>query len=67
MSAPDPRVLANLERARILPASGRFILVNSATAQLSMYQDGQAQDSMKVVVGKTRHADARRWPAPSTM
>lgn len=52
--APDPRLLANLERARILPASGRFILVNAATAQLSMYEDGRQVDTMKVVVGKPR-------------
>jgi murein L,D-transpeptidase YcbB/YkuD len=50
--APDPRLVANLERARVLPASGRFILVNAATAQLWMYEDGRVQDTMKVVIGK---------------
>ena len=50
--APDPRLVANLDRARVLPASGRYILVNAATAQLSMYQDGRVVDTMKVVVGK---------------
>lgn len=48
---PDPRLLANLERARSLPASGRFILVDSASQQLFMYENGQPVDSMKVVVG----------------
>lgn len=50
--APDPRVAANLDRARMLPASGRYVLVNAATAQLWMYEDGKVQDTMKVVVGK---------------
>jgi murein L,D-transpeptidase YcbB/YkuD len=45
-------VLANLRRARVLPASGRFLVVNLATATLWMYQDGRATDSMKVVIGK---------------
>jgi murein L,D-transpeptidase YcbB/YkuD len=50
--AADPRLLTNLERARILPSRGRYIIVNAATARLSMYEDGRAVDSMKVVVGK---------------
>jgi murein L,D-transpeptidase YcbB/YkuD len=50
--APDARLLANLERARMLPASGRYVLVNTATAQLWMYEDGKVVDTMKVVVGK---------------
>lgn len=45
-------LLLNLERARLLPASGRYIIVNAAEARLTMYEDGQAIDSMKVVVGK---------------
>ena len=48
---PDPRLLANLERARSLPAGGRFILVDAASQQLRMYENGQPVDSMKVVVG----------------
>lgn len=47
----DARLLANLERARILPSSGRFIIVDAATARLTMYENGQPVDSMKVVVG----------------
>lgn len=48
---PDPRLLANLERARTLPAKGKFALVESASQRLFMYEDGQIVDSMKVVVG----------------
>lgn len=48
---PDPRLLANLERARTLPAKGKFALVDSASQRLFMYEDGQVVDSMKVVVG----------------
>jgi len=45
------RYAANLERARSIPATGRFVLVDAATARLWMYQDGKPVDSMKVVVG----------------
>ena len=48
---PDPRLLANLERARTLPSRGRFALVDSASQRLFMYENGQMVDSMKVVVG----------------
>lgn len=50
-TGPDPRLLANLERARSLPAGGRYIVVDSATQRLTMYENGQPVDSMKVVVG----------------
>ncbi len=46
-------VLTNLRRARLLPATGRYLVVNLATARVWMYQDGRASDSMKVVIGKT--------------
>lgn len=46
------RYAANLERARSIPAKGRFVLVDAATARLWMYEDGRPVDSMKVVVGK---------------
>lgn len=48
---PDPRLILNLERARSLPAGGRFVLVDAASQQLHMYENGQSVDSMKVVVG----------------
>ena len=46
---------ANLERARSIPAKGKFVLVDAATARLWMYEDGRAVDSMKVVVGDQKH------------
>lgn len=48
---PDPRVVANLDRARGMPARGRFVLVNPATQMLYMYENGVPVDSMKTVVG----------------
>ena len=29
---PDPRLIANLDRVRSLPAKGRFLLVDSGTS-----------------------------------
>ena len=49
---PDPRVLASLDRARALPASGRYVVVDAAGARLWMVEDGRIADSMKVIVGK---------------
>ena len=48
---PDPRLLANLDRVRSLPAKGRFLLVDSGSSMLTLYQDGQPVDSMKVITG----------------
>jgi L,D-transpeptidase YcbB len=48
---PDPRLLANLDRARSIPASGRFMIVDSATQRLTLYENGVPADSMKVIVG----------------
>jgi murein L,D-transpeptidase YcbB/YkuD len=48
---PDPRLLANLDRVRSLPASGRFLLVDSGTSMLTLYDNGQVLDSMKVITG----------------
>ena len=48
---PDPRLLANLDRVRSLPASGRFLLVDSGSSMLTLYQNGQPVDSMKVITG----------------
>ncbi|HVF36905.1 MAG TPA: L,D-transpeptidase family protein [Sphingomicrobium sp.] len=42
----------NLGRARMLPASGRFVMVNSAAQRLYMYEDGRVVDEMRVVVGR---------------
>jgi murein L,D-transpeptidase YcbB/YkuD len=54
--APSARLLANLDRARAIPASGRFILVDAAAQRLWMYEDGRIADSMKVIVGKPQYA-----------
>ncbi len=51
MTSADPALLSNLERARILPASGRFALVDAGNATLTMFENGQAVDRMKVIVG----------------
>jgi len=48
---PDARLLANLDRARSIPASGRFMIVDSATQLLTLYENGRPVDSMKVIVG----------------
>ena len=48
---PDPRLLANLDRVRSLPAKGRFLLVDSGVSMLTLYQDGQVIDSMKIITG----------------
>ena len=45
------RYAANLERARSIPAKGKFVLVDAATARLWMYENGRPVDSMKVIVG----------------
>ena len=50
-STPDPRLLANLDRVRSLPAKGRFLLVDLGASMLTLYQDGQVVDSMKVITG----------------
>ncbi len=48
---PDPRLLVNLDRARSIPDDGRFALVNSGDQTLTLFEDGHAVDSMKVIVG----------------
>lgn len=51
MTQADAALLSNLERARVLPASGRFAVVDSGSATLTMFENGQPVDRMKVVVG----------------
>lgn len=48
---PDPRLLANLDRARSIPSHGRYIIVDSATQRMTLYENGRPADSMKVIVG----------------
>lgn len=54
-SAPDARIVANLDRLRAIPARNRFALVNVPTQTLFMYENGRQVDSMKVVVGMKDH------------
>ena len=56
------RYAANLERARSIPATGKFVLVDAATARLWMYENGQPVDSMKVIVG-----DQKKLGLPTPM
>ena len=53
-------ILANLQRARLLPPppGDRFILVNPAAGQLWLYEQGRPVESMRVVVG------TRQTPTP---
>jgi len=48
---PDPRLLANLDRVRSIPATGRFLVVDAGSSMLTLYDNGQPQDSMKVITG----------------
>jgi len=48
---PDPRLLANLDRARSIPARGKFMLVDSGSQRLTLFENGQPVDTMKIIVG----------------
>ena len=51
--AEERLILANLERARAIPARrGRYILVDAASARLWMVEDGRLAGTMRVIVGK---------------
>jgi len=52
-ATPDPRLLANLDRLRSIRADGRFLIVDSGSQMLGMYDNGRLTDSMRIVVGKT--------------
>ncbi|MDP9424157.1 MAG: L,D-transpeptidase family protein [Pseudomonadota bacterium] len=56
------RYAANLERSRSIPSTGRFVLVDAATARLWMYENGRPVDSMKVIVG-----DQKKLGLPTPM
>lgn len=45
-------IAANLDRVRSFPTSGRYIVVDTAGAQLRLIEDGRIVDRMRVVVGK---------------
>ncbi len=46
------QLAVNLDRARALPSGGRYVLVDAAAQRLYLYEDGKAEGSMKVIVGK---------------
>src|SRR4029453_13666552 len=52
---PDPRVLANLDRLRSVPSTGKFIVVDSGTQMMTMFEGGRPVDQMKIVVGKAEY------------
>ena len=56
-SAADRQLLRlNLQRASALPSGeGRYIIVNATAQRLTMHENGQIVDSMKVVVGKPKN------------
>jgi hypothetical protein len=53
-SASDPRVRATLERLRLIPPTGRAIVIDVASAHLWAIEDGHTVDTMKVIVGKAK-------------
>ena len=48
---PDPRLLANLDRVRSIPATGRFLVVDAGSSMLTLYENGQPLNSMKIITG----------------
>ncbi|MGH6659228.1 MAG: L,D-transpeptidase family protein, partial [Sphingomicrobium sp.] len=53
---PDPRMLANLDRARSIPGSGRVAVVEIASQRMITFENGVPVDSMKIIVGKSKYA-----------
>lgn len=53
--APDPRLLANLQRLRSIPGKGRFMVVDSGNQMLTLFENGKPFDRMKVVSGKAEY------------
>ncbi len=51
-ATPDPRLIANLDRLRSIPAKGRFMVVDAGNQRLTLFENGHPVDSMKVVAGK---------------
>ena len=52
-------IIINMERAKRLPSpeeQRRFVLVDSGSARLTMWENGRVVDSMKLVVGKSETA-----------
>ena len=60
----DPRVVANLERARGMPAKGKFVMVNSATQMLYMIAfEESVDDELPVRSHLVRVAPVEMLPA----
>jgi len=57
-TADDPRVRATLERLRLIPATGRAIVVDVASAYLWAIEDGHTVETMKVIIGKAKSPSA---------
>lgn len=53
-TASDPRVRATLERLRLIPATGRAIVIDVASAHLWAIEDGHTVDTMKVIIGRAK-------------
>lgn len=51
-SGSDERVASSLARVRTAPFQKRYIIVDAASANLWMIEDGRIAGSMKVIVGK---------------
>ena len=47
-----PQLYVDLLPDAQIPVSGRYVLVDAASARLYMIEDGHVQDSMRVIVGK---------------
>lgn len=54
--APDARLLANLDRARSIPGTGRVAVVEIASQRLLVFENGVPVDSMKIIVGTSKYA-----------
>ena len=55
VGTPDPRLLANLQRLRSIPKRGKFMVVDSGDQTLTLFENGQRYDQMKVVAGKAEY------------
>jgi len=53
---PDARLLANLDRARSIPGTGRVAVVEIASQRLLVFENGVPVDSMKIIVGTSKYA-----------
>ncbi len=52
---PEALIRINMQRLKMLPGSGRYVLVNAAAQRLQMIDNGEVVGEMKVVVGKPKN------------